>query len=434
MPQVPFSVTTDYMHATAEGCVRVVAVPHITIYRIPHDFATNLASEPELKQAGIYLLINTENRTIYVGQADSRDNGNGVLARMLEPHKKESAIDQWDVGFAMTSGTPHFFGATELNYLERFFYDKAVEVGKYTVLNGNRPHATDVNFSTRNILGNYTDYAFFLLREQLHCNAFEKEPGKKTAQPVEKKKATVSVKKEESTEETEATEEKTDGNKDLRLQARQALTGEELTIDSTSKGVHAEGQLDNKNGIVVKAGSTISITSNLYKQKNQASIQKIRDDLIKKGVIKERIFTADHPFRSTSQAAAVILGTASSGNSMWISKDGKTLGQRLTEMEEQITNGELKTAKLHMTVRGSDAYGYRLETGDFVVRKGSRLSPDVTASFQKNSLNKQREILVEQGIIVDGTFACDWTFSSISTAASIIGGNSTNGNDAWKEE
>ena len=40
MPQVPFSVTTDYMHVTAEGCVRVVAVPHITIYRIPHDFST----------------------------------------------------------------------------------------------------------------------------------------------------------------------------------------------------------------------------------------------------------------------------------------------------------------------------------------------------------------------------------------------------------
>ena len=29
MPQVSFSVTTDYMHATAEGCVRVVDVPHI---------------------------------------------------------------------------------------------------------------------------------------------------------------------------------------------------------------------------------------------------------------------------------------------------------------------------------------------------------------------------------------------------------------------
>ena len=36
MPQVPFNVTTDYMHATAGGCVRVVAVPHITIYRILH--------------------------------------------------------------------------------------------------------------------------------------------------------------------------------------------------------------------------------------------------------------------------------------------------------------------------------------------------------------------------------------------------------------
>jgi len=253
---------------------------------------------------------------------------------------------------------------------------------------------------------------------------------KKKPEMADDKKKDVVTGAEETgvTEDNEMTEDKA-----LRLQARQALTGEELTIDSASKGVHAEGQLDDKNGIIVKAGSTISITSNLYKQ-NKGSIQKIRDDLIKKGVIKERVFTVDHPFRSTSQAAAVILGTSSSGNSMWISKDGKTLGQRLSEMESQITNGELKTAKLHMTVRGSDAYGYRIETGSFVVLKGSKLSPDVTASFQKNSLNKQREMLAEQGIIVDGVFACDWTFSSGSTAASIIGGNSTSGNDAWKEE
>ena len=40
MQLVPFSLTTDYLHATAEDCMRVGAVPHITIFRIPHDFAT----------------------------------------------------------------------------------------------------------------------------------------------------------------------------------------------------------------------------------------------------------------------------------------------------------------------------------------------------------------------------------------------------------
>ena len=150
MPSGPFTLSVDLMHGTLEGCIRVVAIPHITIYRIPHDFAQNLTGEPELKQAGIYLLVNAENRTFYVGQADSRDNGNGLLGRMLEKHSNP-VIDDWTVGYALTSGTPHFFGATELNWLERFFYDEAMKAGTYSLLNGNRPHASDVSFSTRTI-------------------------------------------------------------------------------------------------------------------------------------------------------------------------------------------------------------------------------------------------------------------------------------------
>ena len=88
------------------------------MYRIPRDFVERLVFENELKQAGIYLLVNEEKRTVYVGQADSRENGNGILSRMIESHGGE--VDDWDVGFALTNGTPHFFGATELNYLERF--------------------------------------------------------------------------------------------------------------------------------------------------------------------------------------------------------------------------------------------------------------------------------------------------------------------------
>ena len=64
MPAGAFSITVDFLHGTADGCIRVAAA-HITIYQIPHDFAPNLVSEPELKQAGIYLLVNTPQQELF---------------------------------------------------------------------------------------------------------------------------------------------------------------------------------------------------------------------------------------------------------------------------------------------------------------------------------------------------------------------------------
>ncbi len=302
MPAGTFSITVDFLHGTTDGCIRVVAVPHITLYRIPHDFAQNLTSEPELKQAGIYLLVNTVAQTLYVGQADSRDNGNGILGRMLEPHTKKKEIDQWDVGYALTSGTPHFFGATELNWLERYFYDEALKAGRYELLNGNRPHASDINFSTKTILGNYTDYAFFLLKNQVGCDAFS---------PIAKAKPVNPTK----VNQTSTTTDSTANNPRLTLY-----------ITSLKKDVDATGILQNPQGILVKAGSKISTTSNLANQKHQAGMEKRRQQLISSGIIQDRVFTVDYKFESVSTAAAVILGTSSSGNAVWKDKNGTSLG------------------------------------------------------------------------------------------------------------
>lgn len=184
MALAAFSTETVYMHASMEGCIQTAAKPLIKIYRIPRDFADSLINEPDLKQAGIYLLMNRGAHTLYVGQADARDNGNGVLKRMLEQHTKKKIIDQWDVGYAMISGTPQFFGATELNYLERFFYDKAVEVGNYELLNGIKPHSANIGMATQITLQSYTDHAFFLLENVVGCDAFvskKKIQKKKTA-------------------------------------------------------------------------------------------------------------------------------------------------------------------------------------------------------------------------------------------------------------
>lgn len=293
-----FSTETVYMHASMEGCIQVAAKPLIKIYRIPRDFADSLVNEPDLKQAGIYLLINRNDHTLYVGQADARDNGNGVLRRMLEPHTKKKEIDQWDVGYALISGTPQFFGATELNYLERFFYDEAVKIGKYQLLNGNKPHSSSIGMATQLTLRNYTDHAFFLLENVVGCDAYAKQ------------KPTISPQGGSQTGITQS-------------------TGLVLYVDSKKSNAHAEGILLDGNKMLVRIGSRLSTYSNLQNQKRQAGMEKIRQKLIDDGVVVDRIFTADYEFNSPSTAAAVILGTASSGNEKWKDAYGVPLGEIL---------------------------------------------------------------------------------------------------------
>ena len=52
MPAGPFTISKDFIHGTEEGCIRVTAVPHIIIYRIPHDFAQNLIRESAIAWSG----------------------------------------------------------------------------------------------------------------------------------------------------------------------------------------------------------------------------------------------------------------------------------------------------------------------------------------------------------------------------------------------
>ncbi|MBQ7193398.1 MAG: DUF4357 domain-containing protein [Synergistaceae bacterium] len=285
MPLGTFTISKDFIHGTEDGCIRVTAMPHIIMYRTPHDFAQNLTSNAELKQAGIYLLMNTEVKTLYVGQADSRDNGNGVLGRMLEPHTPE--IDQWDIGYAMMGGTPTFFGATELNWLERYFYDKALEMGRYELLNSNKPHASTVTFSTETLLNNYIDFAFFLLRVEMGCDAFELP------------------------------------KKNVREVA--------LFIENTKKNVRVEGVLLSGNRLLVRKGSRVSIMSNLMNQIGQEGAEKLRQQLISEGIITDYVFTRDYLFNSPSAAAKVVLGSSSSGNEKWKYADGVSLGERRKE-------------------------------------------------------------------------------------------------------
>lgn len=80
--------------------------------------------------------------------------------------------------------------------------------------------------------------------------------------------------------------------------------------------------------------------------------------------------------------------------------------------------------------RGGNATGYLLDEEHFAVKKGSRISPDVTEGLQQGYLNLRNQ-LIRDGIIKDNIFTEDHVFTSVSAAAAVILGRSSNGRKEW---
>ena len=80
--------------------------------------------------------------------------------------------------------------------------------------------------------------------------------------------------------------------------------------------------------------------------------------------------------------------------------------------------------------RGGNASGYSLDGDNFVVMKGSHIAPDITDGLQTGYLILRNQLIAD-GMIVDGTFKEDYTFTSASAAAVVILGRSANGRTEW---
>ena len=312
----PFSITVDYIEGQADGTIRVeVKTNNIILYQIPRNSlqnssslnssALNLTDRDDLKKAGIYLLLNRERRTLYIGQADLRSNGDGVLNRMLEAHS-DPEIDSWQIAFVLTSSTPSFLGATELNYLEKFFYDEAVKCGCYNLFNRLPPHSGEISPSTKKILNNYTEHAFFLLWHQFRCKIFIP------------RRSLYSTR-------TKTTTDGTSGKRAKKAKLPETIIGKTLCLNNPGKNVKATGVMTSVKAILVKADSAVSHENKLPNQKGQKPVADIRQKLIDNGVIVDFVFTQDHEFSSTSTAASVILGQSANGIEMWRGENGATL-------------------------------------------------------------------------------------------------------------
>lgn len=144
-PQKIF-INIELLNGTADGAIKCSnKVYDWIIYKVKRYDINNYSNEIALKQCGIYLLFGKFNNkhVVYIGQANTRKNGNGVLGRVIEHNKAKEKY--WTDAFMIIS-SKNSIGATELNYLENQFCNRALSANVYKIVNSVDPNT-----------GNYSD-------------------------------------------------------------------------------------------------------------------------------------------------------------------------------------------------------------------------------------------------------------------------------------
>lgn len=245
-------------------------------YKIPRTALDNCKDIDFLKQSGVYFLFGTnddDDPVVYVGQAGTRKNGEGLLLRVQEKH---STISYWTEAVMFTT-TNNSFGPTEISFLENRFYNMAVKAGRYQVKNGNDPNPGNITEETRSELEEFIDYAKIVMGAL----------GYKVLEPAI------------STFDAE---------------------DNEPVLHFDYKKIKARGKRTS-DGFVVFKDSTIDLTlTNTCPDSAKKNHEKYADKINANGVL-----TADLFFLSPSGAACFVGGASLNGNELWKDATGTPL-------------------------------------------------------------------------------------------------------------
>lgn len=299
MQQMPDSMQYNFLNGgPPDGCIRFVVNSTIIIYRIPREYAADMIRNEELRRPGVYFLLSTIDDTFYVGQSDIRADGSAVLGRMMENHQSDPRIDDWTEGYAFTSSIPHFLSATELNYLERKFYDIAKAGGRFVqnenLLNRPAPHFTEPDVLKQDSLDKYASAALYPLETVLGFS-FKKLSGSPS-----------------------------DGEDRI-----------EVSLCRSLSGIRANGVfIPETQHLIVRAGSDTSEINRLDHGRFKGYAE-LRQKLEMDGTIDTdaHTFTRDWDFSSPSAASCVVVGSSSDGRAEWKLSDGMTLAAYIANRE-----------------------------------------------------------------------------------------------------
>ena len=133
------------------------------IFKIPRKDLAKSKGFEGLDNNGVYFLLGEEDgrQKIYVGQAGSRKNGKGILARLNE-HDRNADKHFWTEAIILTTSN-NSFGATEISWLEHKFCNMAIKAARCEVLNGNDPSPGNITEEKQSDLEDHVDFAQLVL-------------------------------------------------------------------------------------------------------------------------------------------------------------------------------------------------------------------------------------------------------------------------------
>ena len=268
-------------------------------YKIPRTELERCKDRDDLSQSGVYFLFGTSEHSgenvVYIGQAGTRKNGEGILYRLQE-HKRNPNKDYWTEAIVFTTSN-NSFGQTEISYLEHCFCALANEAKRYIVKNATDPMPGNLTEEKECELEEFIDYARIIMGALGH-KVFEKLTASVTIRPV--------LQEQIESEEVLFYLERRDWN-----------------------GAKSTGKRAN-DGFVVLAGSNIqSDVADYLSPGYKALRERYASSISGTGILQEDIL-----FASPSAAASFVTGRSRNGLTEWKTKDGKSL----KEIEQDETN------------------------------------------------------------------------------------------------
>ncbi len=251
-------------------------------YKIPRTMVKVSESRQDLQGNGVYLLFgrdtaDNDKDVVYVGETEE------VYKRLLA-HLGEKEF--WNTAVIVISKDDNLNKA-HLKYLESKMYDSAVEAGRYTILNNNKPKCSAISEPDVAEMDEFLDNMTLLI-STLGFKVFDKV--------------------------------QQDSDKDV---------GREILYISSTKGAEARGQQTEEGFVVLKDSKIAVKEAPSFKGPQFKGTYSLRQKLISDEIITkeqgELILTKDYLFSSPSTAAMVVLGRSANGRTEWKTSSGEHL-------------------------------------------------------------------------------------------------------------
>ena len=249
-------------------------------YKVPSSDLDKCDDIDLLKSAGVYFLFGydeDDNDVVYIGQGNIRQNGQGVLYRIKEPHNQ---IADWKNCVIFVSND-NSIGPTELNYLENKFTKLSLQAGRFIVKNGNTPNPSKLSEEDQ------ADMNLFIQNASIILSTL----GYRVLEPVVTKKK----------------------------------INQEDIYSYKFSGKEAKGIVTN-DGFVLLKGSQLN-TEDKFAERWKDKLPAMR--LIHADKISKDVTTADILFRSSSGAANFCSGQSISGPKCWLDSNGEPLESKI---------------------------------------------------------------------------------------------------------